>query len=59
LVRQHARDVIEGLRAWQINALLPPQQEGTEIQELAGLSIHPRDEEGSSGRVRPKIEEIE
>jgi hypothetical protein len=59
LVRQHARDVIEGLRAWQINALLPPQQEQTEIQELAGLSIHPRGEESLSERVRPRIEEIE
>jgi hypothetical protein len=59
LVRQHARDVIEGLRAWQINALLPPQKEQTEIQELAGLLIHPRGEDGSSGRPRPRIEEIE
>jgi len=59
LVRQHARDVIEGLRAWQINALLPPQREQTEIQELAGLSIHPRDEEGSSGKARPRIQEVE
>lgn len=59
LVRQHARDVIEGLRVWQINALLPPQKEQTEIQELAGLSIHPRGEESSSGRSRPRIEEIE
>lgn len=59
LVRQHARDVIEGLRAWQINALLPPQKEQTEIQELAGLSIHPRVDENSIGRVRPRIEEVE
>lgn len=59
LVRQHARDVIEGLRAWQINTLLPPQKEQTEIQELAGLSIHPRVDENSIGRVRPRIEEVE
>jgi hypothetical protein len=59
LVRQHARDVIEGLRAWQINALLPTQREQTEIQELAGLSIHPRGDENSIGRVRPRIEEVE
>jgi hypothetical protein len=57
LVRQHAADVIEGLRAWQMNALLPPQKEQTGIEELAGLSIHPRGEE--SGRARPRIEEIE
>ena len=59
LVRQHARDVIVGLRAWQFNALLPPQKEQTQIQDLAGLSIHPRADEGSSGISRPMIEEIE
>jgi hypothetical protein len=59
LVRQHARDVIVGLQAWQFNALLPPQKEQTLIQDLAGLSIHPRADEGSGGMSRPKIEEIE
>ncbi|KAE9380315.1 hypothetical protein N431DRAFT_395053 [Stipitochalara longipes BDJ] len=59
LVRQHARDVIEALRAWQINTLLPPQKEQTEIQELAGLSIHPRRDQGPSAKPRPRIEEIE
>lgn len=59
LVRQHARDVIEGLRAWQFNSLLPLQKEQTEIQQLAGLSIHPEGEEKSSRRPRPRIEEIE
>jgi hypothetical protein len=57
LVRQHAKDVIEGLQEWQLNALLPLQKEQTGIEELAGLSIHPRVE--VSGRVRPSIEEIE
>ncbi|KAE8453472.1 hypothetical protein EG329_010333 [Mollisiaceae sp. DMI_Dod_QoI] len=59
LVRQHAKDVIEGLQSWQMNALIPPQREQTELQELAGLSITPRGVEDSSGRVRPRIEEIE
>jgi len=59
MVRQHARDVIEGLRAWQINALLPPHKEQTEIQELAGLSIHPGGDRSPSAKLRPRIEEIE
>jgi hypothetical protein len=59
LVRQHARDVIEGLQAWQMNALIPAQREQTEIQELAGLSINPRREDNLQGRMRPRIEEVE
>jgi hypothetical protein len=58
LVRQQAADVIEGLRSWQINALIPPQREQTEIRELAGLSISPRIVEDTNG-IRPRIEEIE
>ena len=57
LVRQHARDVVEGLQTWQINFLLPLQNEQTEIQQLAGLSIHP-DLGETDGRMRPRIEEI-
>jgi Required for nuclear transport of RNA pol II C-terminus 1/Required for nuclear transport of RNA pol II C-terminus 2 len=59
LVREHARDVIEGLRALEINSLLPAQKDQTEIQQLAGLSIHPKGEEGLNRRPRPKIEEVE
>ncbi|KUJ23057.1 uncharacterized protein LY89DRAFT_679873 [Mollisia scopiformis] len=59
LVKQHARDVIEGLQAWQMNILIPPQKEDTELKELAGLSITPRGLEDSTGRIRPRIEEIE
>lgn len=59
LVRQHARDVVEGLQAWQLNALLPSHTEQNEIQQLAGLNITPMGVEDSSGRVRPRIEEIE
>jgi hypothetical protein len=58
LVRQQAADVIEGLRSWQINALIPPQREQTEIRELAGLSISPSIVEDTN-RIRPRIEEIE
>ncbi|PBP25673.1 protein required for cell viability [Diplocarpon rosae] len=59
LVRQHARDVIEGLEAWQINALIPPQREWPSRQELAGLRITPRGAEDSNGRIKPRIEEVE
>ncbi|KAK6587000.1 hypothetical protein PZA11_000290 [Diplocarpon coronariae] len=59
LVRQHARDVIEGLEAWQINALIPPQREQPPLQELAGLRITPRGVEDSNGRLRARIEEVE
>ncbi|KAH7346592.1 hypothetical protein BKA65DRAFT_477782 [Rhexocercosporidium sp. MPI-PUGE-AT-0058] len=59
LVRQHAKDVIESLEAWQINALIRPQNEQTEIKELAGLRITPRGVEDASGRIRPRIEEID
>ena len=58
LVRQHARDVVEGLQTWQINILLPLQNEQSEIQQLAGLSINP-DLGETGGRMRPRIEEIE
>lgn len=57
LVRQHARDVVEGLETWQTNSLLQPRTAQVEIQELAGLSINPL--KGSPNVARPKIEEIE
>lgn len=59
LVRQHAKDVIDGLQAWQINTLLPSQTGQTELQELAGLSIKPGGRNGSNARIGPRIEEIE
>jgi hypothetical protein len=54
LVRQHAKDVIEGLGTWQVKGLMVPQQ-GPQmgLEELAGLSI------GSTGTKRPRIEEVE
>jgi hypothetical protein len=61
LVRQHAEDVLEGLKTWQMNSLLPMQGEPqTEIKELAGLSITPGGNlVDRSGKVRPRIEEID
>lgn len=58
LVRQHARDVVEGLQTWQTNSILPPRNEQVEIQELAGLSVNPL-RGNSDSAVRPRIEEIE
>lgn len=57
LVRQHARDVLESLQNWQMNALLPSHNNQMDIQELAGLSINPGD--SSNSRMRSRIEEIE
>ncbi|KAJ5051876.1 uncharacterized protein L3040_001639 [Drepanopeziza brunnea f. sp. 'multigermtubi'] len=61
LVRQHARDTIEGLEAWEINALIPPptQREQTSLRELAGLTITPGGVSDPDGRIRPRIVEIE
>lgn len=59
LVRQHARDVVDGLRTWQSNAILLPQTEQVGLQELAGLAITPGAENNSDPRTRPRIEEIE
>ncbi|KAK2627896.1 hypothetical protein QTJ16_002542 [Diplocarpon rosae] len=59
LVRQHARDVIESLEAWQINALIPPQREQPSVQQLAGLRITPLGFVDSNGRIKPRIEEVE
>ncbi|TVY84816.1 hypothetical protein LSUE1_G002095 [Lachnellula suecica] len=58
LVKQHARDVIEGLQTWQTNALLPEREVASEIRELAGLSINPGRSDAVGG-MRPRIEEIE
>ncbi|TVY48946.1 hypothetical protein LOCC1_G001390 [Lachnellula occidentalis] len=59
LVKQHARDVIEGLQAWQMNALLPERDAPSELGELAGLSINPGRGNETVGGMRPRIEEIE
>ncbi|PQE11474.1 putative protein required for cell viability protein [Rutstroemia sp. NJR-2017a BBW] len=60
LVREHAKDVIEGIEAWQMNSLLPVEEVGIQdlrgISSLAGLSINPG---GEARGTRPRIEEIE
>lgn len=57
LVRQHAKDVIEGLGALQMNTLVSQSQPRTGIETLAGLSINP--EPTRRDAPRPRIEEIE
>ncbi|CZT45900.1 uncharacterized protein RSE6_06257 [Rhynchosporium secalis] len=57
LVKLHAKDVIENLETWEMNSLIHPWNEQTEIKELAGLKITPQ--EDVNGRVRPRIEEID
>ena len=73
LVRQHARDVVESLTAWEMEVLLPQVNGGGrgesesgrgELRELAGLSISSSQLEGlrdPAGGVtgRPRIEELE
>lgn len=64
LVRQHAKDVIEGMDSWQMNSLMPIGYTGGNgiedlsingIQNLAGLGITPA--RGNTNSAR--IEEIE
>jgi hypothetical protein len=57
LARKHASDVVESLQAWQMNVLLPLQNNQMGLQELAGLAVTPGD--GSNFGTRPRIEEIE
>ncbi|APA15463.1 hypothetical protein SS1G_13388 [Sclerotinia sclerotiorum 1980 UF-70] len=67
LVRQHAKDVVEGIKSWQMNSLIPIGDSGRGdsfehlstggIGSLAGLNITPVDRNGNV--ARPKIEEIE
>lgn len=61
LVRQHARDTIEGLEAWQMNGLIPQpiQSKQLSLPELAGLTIKPRSISDYNRRIKPRIEEIE
>jgi hypothetical protein len=54
LVRQHAKDVIEGLATWRMNVLQQPEVQ-TKLPGLSGLP--PLDSSALDGR--PKIEEIE
>lgn len=56
LVRQHAKDVVDSLQAWQMNSLIPTSSAQGNLEELAGLSIR---QGTSTGQPRPRIEEIE
>jgi hypothetical protein len=63
LVQQHARDVIESLENWHMASLVPSQAdyETSRVGRLEGLRVN-ADTAGlgaSSGRPRPRIEEIE
>lgn len=68
LVRQHAKDVMESLRNWEMGSMIPEGrglEEGPTLGRLAGLAINPvvdisPGEGHGLGRVgRPRIEEIE
>lgn len=60
VVRQHAKDVLDGLQAFEFNALLPTQQSPQlEIREIAGLTLNPGGIRDSNAKTRPRIEEIE
>ena len=58
LVRQHAKDVIEGLGTWQMKGLVARRDTSrVDLGELAGLSIS--SSAGTGRAQRPRIEEIE
>ncbi|KAI0885030.1 uncharacterized protein GGS22DRAFT_200122 [Annulohypoxylon maeteangense] len=63
LVRQHARDVVEGLRNWRLGALVPAVSEmrggGDGFTRLVGLDVAKPGLPALEMGVRPKIEEIE
>ncbi|KAG6299894.1 hypothetical protein E4U09_007671 [Claviceps aff. purpurea] len=73
LVQQHARDVVESLRDWQIGSLLAQQQQqqqqsegmagglglGLSLSRLSGLNVNMSPEEGTGGQIRRRIEEID
>jgi hypothetical protein len=58
LVRQHAKDVIEGFGTWQMKGLVGPRDTSRmDLGELAGLSISST--AGPGHAQKPRIEEIE
>ncbi|KAK6824756.1 hypothetical protein PG987_012250 [Apiospora arundinis] len=62
LVQQHARDVVESLRNWQVTAMLPEAQEdsGPAFTRIAGIEVNlPKLEDQGARRPKPLIEEIE
>ncbi|KAK8134350.1 hypothetical protein PG984_006362 [Apiospora sp. TS-2023a] len=62
LVQQHAQDVVESLRNWQVTAMLPEVQgdAGPAFTRIAGLEVNlPKLEDQGVRRPKPLIEEIE
>ncbi|KAK8038802.1 hypothetical protein PG993_007213 [Apiospora rasikravindrae] len=62
LVQQHAQDVVESLRNWQITAMLPEAQQdaGPAFTRIAGLEVNlPKLEDPGTQRPKLLIEEIE
>ncbi|TGO46418.1 hypothetical protein BCON_0326g00070 [Botryotinia convoluta] len=67
LVRQHAKDVVEGIESWQMNSLIPvgnlagaggiENLSARGIENLAGLNITPVSR--NANVTKPRIEEIE
>ncbi|TGO14174.1 hypothetical protein BTUL_0057g00410 [Botrytis tulipae] len=67
LVRQHAKDVVEGIESWQLNSLIPvgnlagggdiENLSARGIENLAGLNITPVSR--NVNVTKPRIEEIE
>ncbi|ETS78659.1 hypothetical protein PFICI_08512 [Pestalotiopsis fici W106-1] len=60
LVRQHASDVAESLRNWQMTSMLPEMRAPPAgLETLAGLNLGRPDLPATAPAVRPRIEEIE
>lgn len=63
LVREQARDAAESLENWQLGSFLRPRDETSVAQginQLSGLRVRPETViEDETGRLRPRIEEIE
>lgn len=60
LVQQHAADVAESLRNWQMTSMLPEVRgPPSGLEKLAGLNLGRPDLPSTTPSVRPRIEEIE
>lgn len=60
LVQQHARDVVESLRNWQMASMLPETRDPPPgLARIAGLKLERPSLPAVEPGVRPKIEEVE
>lgn len=60
MVREHATDVAESLRNWQMTSMMPEVRgPPAGLEKLAGLNLGRPDLPSTTPTVRPKIEEIE